>query len=33
MLWFVWDDGRLSSAAKGLLEDASNRKLLSIASC
>ncbi|HLA84565.1 MAG TPA: type II toxin-antitoxin system VapC family toxin [Thermoguttaceae bacterium] len=33
MLWFFWDDPQLSSEAKSLIEDAGNRKLVSIASC
>jgi PIN domain nuclease of toxin-antitoxin system len=33
MLWFLWDDSRLSGAAKAIIEDAENRKLVSIASC
>ncbi len=33
MLWFFWDDPRLSRTAKALIEDPSNRKLVSIASC
>lgn len=33
MLWFFWDDPKLSSAAKTLIEDPDNRKLVSIASC
>jgi PIN domain nuclease of toxin-antitoxin system len=33
MLWFFWDDSRLSRCAKTLIEDADNRKLVSIASC
>jgi PIN domain nuclease of toxin-antitoxin system len=33
MLWFFWDDPQLSGAAKSLIEDADNRKLVSIASC
>jgi PIN domain nuclease of toxin-antitoxin system len=33
MLWFLWDDSRLSGPAKSLIEDADNRKLVSIASC
>ena len=33
MLWFFWDDPQLSDHAKSLIEDASNRKLVSIASC
>jgi PIN domain nuclease of toxin-antitoxin system len=33
MLWFSWDDPRLSGTAKALIEDAGNRKLVSIASC
>jgi PIN domain nuclease of toxin-antitoxin system len=33
MLWFFWDDPRLSVHAKALIEDGNNRKLVSIASC
>jgi PIN domain nuclease of toxin-antitoxin system len=33
MLWFLWDDSRLSGSARSLIEDANNRKLVSIASC
>ncbi len=33
MLWFLWDDARLSGRAKSLITDANNRKLVSIASC
>jgi PIN domain nuclease of toxin-antitoxin system len=33
MLWFVWDDPKLSASAKTAIEDAGNRKLVSIASC
>jgi PIN domain nuclease of toxin-antitoxin system len=33
MLWFFWDDPRLSVAAKAVIEDPDNRKLVSIASC
>ena len=33
MLWFWWADLRLSSTARSLIEDADNRKLVSIASC
>lgn len=33
MLWFFWNDSRLSGGAKALIEDADNRKLVSIASC
>jgi PIN domain nuclease of toxin-antitoxin system len=33
LLWFFWDDSQLSARAKGLIEDANNRKLVSIASC
>ena len=33
MLWFFWDDPQLSSAAKKLIEDPTNRKLVSIATC
>src|SRR6516164_5348893 len=32
-LWFCQDDPLLSKAAKTLIEDPSNRKLVSIASC
>lgn len=32
-LWFCQDDPALSSTAKALIEDAGNRKLLSVASC
>lgn len=32
-LWFCQDDPALSAAAKKLIEDASNRKLVSVASC
>ncbi len=32
-LWFCQDDPRLSTTAKALIEDANNRKLLSVASC
>jgi PIN domain nuclease of toxin-antitoxin system len=33
LLWFLNDDPQLSASAKGLIEDPSNRKLVSIASC
>lgn len=33
MLWFFWDDPQLSTDAKSAIEDPSNRKLVSIASC
>lgn len=33
LLWFLWADARLSSEAKSLIEDAGNRKLVSIVSC
>src|SRR3569833_2465614 len=33
LLWFLWDDPRLSAAAKSAIENAANRKLVSIASC
>ena len=33
ILWFFWDDPKLSPDAKALIEDADNRKLVSIASC
>ncbi len=32
-LWFVWDDPQLSATAKAAIEDPSNRKLVSVASC
>jgi PIN domain nuclease of toxin-antitoxin system len=32
-LWFCQGDAQLSAAAKALIEDPSNRKLVSIASC
>lgn len=32
-LWFCQDDPALSAAAKTLIEDPSNRKLVSVASC
>jgi PIN domain nuclease of toxin-antitoxin system len=33
VLWFFWDDPLLSGTAKALIEDADNRKLVSVASC
>ena len=33
MLWFFWDDPQLSARAKVLIQDANNRKLVSIATC
>jgi PIN domain nuclease of toxin-antitoxin system len=33
MLWFFWDDALLSGPARAAIEDPSNRKLVSIASC
>jgi PIN domain nuclease of toxin-antitoxin system len=33
ILWFFWDDPLLSPTAKALIEDPTNRKLVSIASC
>jgi len=33
MLWFFWDDPKLSGPAKSLIEVADNRKLISVASC
>jgi PIN domain nuclease of toxin-antitoxin system len=33
MLWFFWDDSQLSQDARSLIENADNRKLVSIASC
>jgi PIN domain nuclease of toxin-antitoxin system len=32
-LWFVWDDPQLSGAAKTAIEDPTNQKLVSVASC
>ena len=33
MLWFFWDDPALSPKAKAAIEEPTNRKLVSIASC
>lgn len=33
LLWFFWDDPRLSTSAKHMIEDPHRRKLASIASC
>jgi PIN domain nuclease of toxin-antitoxin system len=33
LLWFLWDDSRLSGPAKSMIEEADNRKLVSVASC
>jgi PIN domain nuclease of toxin-antitoxin system len=33
LLWFFWDDAQLSPRAKNMIEDANNRKLVSIVSC
>ena len=33
LLWFLWADSRLSREAKSQIEDAGNRKRVSIASC
>lgn len=33
LLWFFWDDRRLSPHGKSLIEDGENRKIVSIASC
>jgi PIN domain nuclease of toxin-antitoxin system len=33
MLWFFWDDSRLSDNAKSQIENSGNRKLVSLASC
>jgi len=33
ILWFLWDDAQLSKQAKSLIENADNRKVVSIASC
>jgi len=32
-LWFFWDDSQLSLSAKALIEDPTNRKFVSLASC
>lgn len=33
MLWFFWNDPQLSADAKSAIENAGNRKLVSVASC
>jgi PIN domain nuclease of toxin-antitoxin system len=33
LLWFFWDDPQLSGNAKAIIENASNRKLVSVATC
>src|SRR5437867_3107771 len=33
ILWFLWDDPRLSAAAKAAITEPSNRKLVSLGSC
>jgi len=33
VLWFLWDDPHLGPAAKALIVDPANRKLVSLASC
>ncbi len=33
LLWFLWDDPMLSAAAKSHIENAQNRKLVSVATC
>jgi PIN domain nuclease of toxin-antitoxin system len=33
MLWFLWNDPQLSRVARALIEDPTNRKLVSIATC
>jgi PIN domain nuclease of toxin-antitoxin system len=33
ILWFFWDDPQLSDAAKAVITDPGNRKLVSAASC
>jgi PIN domain nuclease of toxin-antitoxin system len=33
VLWFLWDDPKLSAIGKMLIEDSNLRKLVSIASC
>jgi PIN domain nuclease of toxin-antitoxin system len=33
LLWFVWDDPHLSPTAKALIEDPTNHKFVSVATC
>jgi PIN domain nuclease of toxin-antitoxin system len=33
LLWFIWDDPLLSTAAKQLIVDPANQKFVSVASC
>ena len=33
LLWFVWDDPNLSPTAKALIEDPTNHKFVSVATC
>jgi PIN domain nuclease of toxin-antitoxin system len=33
LLWFVWDDPKLSPTAKGLIQDPANHALVSMATC
>lgn len=33
LLWFVWNDARLSAAARLVIEDGQNQKLVSVATC
>lgn len=33
ILWFWWDDARLSTTAKAMIEEPANKKLVSLASC
>jgi PIN domain nuclease of toxin-antitoxin system len=33
LLWFVWDDPKLSATARALIVDPANRKFVSVASC
>ena len=33
LLWFLWDDPKLSAGAKILIQNPDNHKLVSIASC
>src|SRR5262245_29186670 len=33
LLWFVWDDPNRSARAKTLIEDPTNRKLVSVSTC
>ena len=33
LLWFLWDDPKLSRLARGLIQDSFNQKLVSVATC